>query len=299
MDQRLIGRRGLLAGGVAATIGGMTAAPVFAQDRFGRMSLSVRINDNGPYVFALDSAASMSLIVSDLAETLALPSAGTVGMHTLLGREVTPTVRIGHVSSGALDGRNVRMAVGSRAALAGMDGLISPGLLNRRRVMLNFRGDQILIGRGRTRDQSLFDPERRVKFTSPAGATFRSLVVLDAAVDGHPVKAIVDTGSLSTIANTALADAVQARAVVMPDGTRTRPVQSATGQTAEARTMLLHGLHFGPVSLTQVPVLVGDFHAFNVWGFADTPALLLGVDVLGALRRMVIDYGRRDVTFEV
>ncbi|HWW12827.1 MAG TPA: hypothetical protein VN018_09930, partial [Brevundimonas sp.] len=87
--------------------------------------------------------------------------------------------------------------------------------------------------------------------------------------------------------------------VVGADGVRTRPVQSATGKSADARTMVAQALHVGPISLERVPLLVGDFHAFEVWGLKDQPAMLLGVDVLGVLRRLVIDYGRQDVVFEV
>lgn len=291
-----VDRRFVLAGGSA-----QLAVPpqVSPRDRLGRMTLQVRLNGAGPFRFALDSAASMSLVASDLVEPLRLAPAGDIAMHTLLDREITPTVRVGRVVSGSLDAPDVRMAVGSRAALAGLDGLISPGLLAQTRVVLNFRGREIHIGRSRTRDQSLFAPERRVPFHSPASRPFKDLVILDAAIAGHRVKAIVDTGAGSTIGNTALAEAVGALQIVGPDGGRTLTVQSATGKSADARTMVAQALHFGPISMERVPLLVGDFHAFDVWGLRDQPAMLMGVDVLGALRRMVIDYGRRDVVFEV
>jgi hypothetical protein len=292
-----VDRRCVLAGGAAVLAPLPQGAP--GRDRLGRMTLPVRLNGQGPFRFALDSAASMSLVASDLADSLRLTPAGDIAMHTLLDREITPTVRADRVTSGSLNAPDVRMAVGSRAALAGLDGLISPGLLAQTRVVLNFRGRDIRIGRSRTRDQSVFSPERRVPYTSPVARAFKDLVILDAAIGGHRVKAILDTGAGSTVCNSAMAEFVGAVAVVDRDGGRTRTVQSATGKSAEARTMLAQALHFGPISLDRAPLLVGDFHAFEVWGLKDEPAMLLGVDVLGSLRSMVIDYGRRDVVFEV
>jgi hypothetical protein len=39
-------------------------------------------------------------------------------------------------------------------------------------------------------------------------------------------------------------------------------------------------------------------HVFDVWGLAGEPALLVGMDVLGVLEVIVIDYRRRELRFK-
>lgn len=300
MVEVTLSRRGLLTAGVALSAAGPAAARSGpGPDHMGRMIMPVTVNGVGPFRFALDSAASLSLIASDLVEPLALTPAGAIGMHTLLAREEASTVLADQMATGVMDERRVRLAVGSRAALGGLDGLISPVLLGRRRVTLNFRGERISVGRARARGQSMFSPERRIHFTSPADPAFGSLVVINVAVAGRRVSGVVDTGAQSTIVNERLVDAVGLRGLAMADGSRTQPVLSATGQSAPARMIVLPGLSVGPLSFSRVPVLAGNFHAFDVWGLGDSPAMLLGMDVLRGLRSMVIDYGSRDVIVEV
>ena len=299
LDRRaaLLGAGGLsLLGAVPAWAAAPSAVEI---DRLGRMTLQVFINERGPFRFALDSAATMSLIADDLIETLELTRDADVTLHTLLAGERARTVRAERLRCGALLQLSPRLAVGTRTGLAGLDGLISASVLDRNRVVMNFRGDRMTIGRSRARGHSEFATDHSVPFRSPPGAGFQNLIVVDAAVNGRPVAAIVDTGAQSTIANTALIAAVGGQPAQTPDGSRTRPVQSATGRVAEARMMVVRDLNFGPLSLERVPVLVGDFHTFALWGLADTPALLLGVDLLGAFESVVIDFRRRDLTFEV
>lgn len=299
LDRRaaLLGAGGLsLLGAVPAWAAAPSAVEI---DRLGRMTLQVFINERGPFRFALDSAATMSLIADDLIETLELTRDADVTLHTLLAGERARTVRAERLRCGALLQLSPRLAVGTRTGLAGLDGLISASVLDRNRVVMNFRGDRMTIGRSRARGHSEFATDHSVPFRSPAGAGFQNLIVVDAAVNGRPVAAIVDTGAQSTIANTALIAAVGGEPTQTPDGSRTRPVQSATGRVAEARMMVVRDLNFGPLSLERVPVLVGDFHTFALWGLADTPALLLGVDLLGAFESVVIDFRRHDLTFEV
>lgn len=275
------------------------ASSVVETDRLGRMTLQVFINERGPFRFALDSAASMSMIAGDLIETLDLRPDADVMLHTLLAGERARTVRAERLRCGALLQMGPRLAVGSRAGLAGLDGLISASVLNQNRVLMNFRGDRMTIGRSRARGRSEFSTEHRVPFRSPDRDGFRNLVMVDVGVSGRPVTAIIDTGAQSSIANTALIEAVGGQPAQTPDGARTRPVQSATGGVAEARMMVVRDLNFGPLSLERVPVLVGDFHTFDVWGLSGQPAMLLGVDLLGAFESVAIDFRRRDLTFEI
>jgi len=39
-----------------------------------------------------------------------------------------------------------------------------------------------------------------------------------------------------------------------------------------------------------VRVTFGDFHIFDIWNLNDEPALIIGMDVLGALGAFMIDF---------
>lgn len=285
-------RRELLAAAAAWTAGPPQDR---ASDRMGRMTLDVDMDGQGPFRFVLDSAATMSMVAEDVAARLGLPGAGEVNMHTLVGEARTATVFCGVLSTGALRVQGTRLALGRRADLGGVDGLLSPVMLDRRRVSMSFRGgpNRIRVGRTRGRDRSLFVPEHRTPFWSPANHA--NLVVLRAAAAGVPVSAVLDTGAQTTIANRALADSLGLRRVErMPQETI---VRSVTGEAAPASVGQLSSLTFGPLSADRLTVLHGDFHIFDHWGLGGAPAILIGVDVLRAFRSVAIDFGRRDVTF--
>ena len=113
LDRRaaLLGAGGLsLLGAVPAWAAAPSAVEI---DRLGRMTLQVFINERGPFRFALDSAATMSLIADDLIETLQLTRDADVTLHTLLAGERARTVRAERLRCGALLQLSPRFAVGT------------------------------------------------------------------------------------------------------------------------------------------------------------------------------------------
>ena len=53
------------------------------------------------------------------------------------------------------------------------------------------------------------------------------------------------------------------------------------------------------MTISRVPVLVGDLHTFDIWGAADRPAMLMGVDILGLFDSVMIDLKRGEFTLKV
>lgn len=291
-----------LAGLASPTLVRAQAAPSFASSdqQQGLLTVPVMINDQGPYRFAIDSAANASVIARDLAVSLALPDAGEVTMHTLIAGELASTVRAARLRTGALDAREARLVVNDRQGLLGLDGLLGTGLLAGLRLVLNFRGrTRINITRPRRRGDYFTDG---VRLNARAAATgeqrFDGLLLIDAMAGATPCKAIVDTGAKVTIINTALARQANARPLILPDGSNRSRVLSPTGRGAVAEAMLLPELQMGGVRLTRVPVLVGDFHTFAIWELADQPALLLGVDLLGLFNTVIIDLKRGELLLD-
>jgi predicted aspartyl protease len=278
-------------------------APTFSSSdqRQGLLTVPVTINDRGPYAFAIDSAANTSVVARDLAAGLELPDAGEVTMHTLVADERAPTVRAERVRTGALNARDVRLVVTGREGLLGLDGLLGTDLLAGLRLVLHFgRRTHVDITRPRRWGDSVGDDGQRLKAGDAATGEqrFNGLLMVDATARTVPCKVILDTGARMTVINTALARQAGAQPLILPDGTTLSRVLSPTGRDAAAQAMLLPELRLGGVILTRVPVLVGDFHTFAIWGLADRPAALMGVDLLGLFRTVIIDLKRGELLLD-
>ncbi|HEX8661393.1 MAG TPA: aspartyl protease family protein [Brevundimonas sp.] len=268
--------------------------------RQGLLTVPVTINDRGPYTFAIDSAANTSVIARDLATSLELSDAGEVTMHTLVAGEQAPTVRADRVRTGALNASDVRLVVTGRPGLLGLDGLLGTDLLAGLRLVLHFgRRTRIDITRPRRWGDNAGDGQRLSARSASAGEQrFNGLLMVDATARTVPCKVIIDTGARMTVINTALARLAGAQPLILPDGTTVSRVLSPTGRGAVAEAMLLPELRLGGISLTRVPVLVGDFHTFAIWGLADQPAALLGVDLLGLFQTVIIDLKRGELVLD-
>lgn len=277
-------------------------APSFStsDQRQGLLTVPVIINDRGPYAFAIDSAANTSVIARDLAGGLELPDAGEVMMHTLVAGELVPTVRAARVRTGALNVRDIRLVVTGREGLLGLDGLLGTDLLAGLRLVLHFgRRTRVDITRPRRWGDNAGEGRRLNAQSASAGEQrFNGLLMIDATARRAPCKVIIDTGARMTVINTALAHQAGAQPLILPDGATVSRVLSPTGRDAVAEAMLLPELRLGGISLTRVPVLVGDFHTFSIWGLADQPAALLGVDLLGLFRTVIIDLKRGELVLD-
>ncbi len=303
LTRRTMALTGLMTAGFAAPALARTQdAPsvTTGEAQLGLLTVPVRIDDRGPYAFAIDSAANASVIAQDLAVALGLAEAGEVTMHTLVASEQAGTVRAARLRTGALDVRDTRLVVAPRIGLNGLDGLLGTDLLAGMRLVLNFRGRaRANVTRPRRGGNRAFDG---VVLNARAAATgeqrFNGLLLIDAMARAVPCKVIVDTGAKVSIINSALARQANAQPLPLPDGSGLGRVLSPTGRGAMAEAMMLPELQLGGVQLTRIPVLVGDFHTFAVWGLADQPAMLLGVDLLGLFETVVIDLMRGELLLD-
>jgi hypothetical protein len=114
-------------------------------------------------------------------------------------------------------------------------------------------------------------------------------LVLAMQVGGVHALAVIDTGSERTLGNLALRDALNER---RRPGTVAQ-VTSVYGATSEvepgeiwrAPTLIIDSLR-----INDVKVVYGDFHVFRVWDMRDKPAMIIGMDVLGTVGSLGIDF---------
>lgn len=265
-----------------------TASDNAPRDRSGRVTAPILVNGQGPFRFLVDTGANRSVLSSDLAQRLALTPTGIGEVHSVEGVQTAPLVSGARLTFGglALDGEAMPILDGD--ALARADGLLGVDGLRGRRLLISF--EQRCIEITPSRDA------RRLRgwLAIPGRLRFGNLVMLQGRVEGVTVNLLVDTGSSSSLANHALREVLDARV------RRESDVRVATaGETLRLeQTLFVRRMRIGEMEVRDITAYVGAFHIIELWGMADEPTLLIGMDVLSQARGIAIDYERAVVYFQ-
>lgn len=263
-------------------------------DRIGRVLAPVMVNGQGPFRFILDTGANRSVLSPRVAEQLNLvPSADRpIGVHGVTGSAVLPAVDIETLQAGDLViVRNRRMPVLSESVLADADGILGIEGLSSARLDIDFAEDRVTISKSRGQ------PAAAGMLTIPVTVRHGGLLMTRAWVGRQRVMAILDTGAERSLGNLALRRALQL-APDEPGEHRTTSVMGATPEVGEGTSLVAPAVRIGDAELRSLEVTFADLHVFRIWGLEDQPALLIGMDLLGSVRRLVIDYRRREIQIQ-
>lgn len=258
------------------------------RDRIGRVWVPVHIDGQGPFRLVLDTGAQRSAVTPTVAAALGIPldRSPPVRLHGVTGTAVTPTIEVDTLQVGDLAMQSQRLPVlpdvfGGAQGLLGMDGM------ENRRIYIDFRADFV--------DISLSRGQRPARgfFVVPTLRDTPELLVVRAQIGGVDVRAIIDTGAQATVGNEALRRAL--RSTVRRRTTGQDQVHGATGDTQTGVSAIIPDMRMGPLAVSGVHVTFSDLHIFSLWELTDTPSLLVGMDILGLVDTLIIDYHRREV----
>lgn len=280
-----------------------------ARDTAHRVTAPVMINGQGPYEFVIDTGANRTVIATELAQTLGLPTSGRAEVHGIAGVEASTTALIDRLDVGRVNSRRLHAPLLTRARL-GADGLMGVDVLKNRRLNIDFRRNIITIHRANDNSiqfrQGVMDtrvgasgraPDGSDYTVVPARMRFGQLIVIDADLGGIPVVAFLDSGSQNTVGNLKL----YAKLKLKPELLSPRPliVQliSATGQTARGEFSSVPPLRLGGLGIANLSAVFADLHIFRLWELIDRPAILVGIDVMRHFEGIDLDFGARRVTF--
>jgi len=119
----------------------------------------------------------------------------------------------------------------------------------------------------------------------------------DAHVGSIRVVAIIDTGSQESIANPAL------RAALLHHRSRGKFVQAqitdTTDTVADGESTDVPTIRLGDIEIRGAHITFGDLKIFQSWNLADKPAILIGMDALGLVDTLVIDYRRGELQIQM
>jgi hypothetical protein len=264
------------------------------RDRIGRIWTPVYINDKGPFRLVLDSGASHSGINIHVAEVLGLPldQSRHVLLRGVTGSAAVPTVRIDSLTVGDMAFGTTELPIVTDA-LGGADGILGTDGMSGRRIMVDFRHDLIIIARSH-------NARAEVGFRTIAFQLIRgNLLAVDATVGGIRTKAIIDTGGQVTIANLALRQALERRSSQLksrPDSIVGVTTDVQHGDAARTPPLLMSADDQGGiVEIRYGDVTFGDMHIFEHWHLTGEPVMLIGMDALGLLDTLIIDYRRHEL----
>jgi Aspartyl protease len=258
------------------------------RDQIGRIWAPVMINGHGPFRLVLDTGASHSAVTSMVALALGIPTdkAPPVLMRGVTGSATVPTIQVNSLSVGdvAVDSPLLPIVPD---AMGGAEGVLgSEGLVNKR-IFIDFHHDKITITY--SRDEKPGRDFVRIPFHMIRG----QLIVVQAFVGGVATKAIIDTGGQTTIANLALRDALERSR----QGHRVRPdeIQGATLAVERGEIIDTPAIELGSIRMVDAGVTFANLYIFKQWKLVNEPAILIGMDALGVLDTLVIDYHQHDL----
>ncbi len=258
------------------------------RDKIGRVWVPVYINQQGPFRLVLDSGATRSAVIPAVAQELgiSLDRSPKVLLRGVTGSAVVQTIKVDSLSVGDLliapsTLPIVNDAFGGAQGLLGMDGM------HDKRIYIDFRNDFINVS---------YSKNLRAAYgfeAVPFLKTNLKLLMVDAQVGSIPVRAIIDTGAQASVGNSALREALASRYTRRPHS-----VDEITGATGDMQTgvgVTVSPISIGNLTIRDAHLTFGDIHIFEYWDMGQQPALLIGMDLIGLMDTVIIDYHRREM----
>lgn len=273
----------------AASDDALLASPT-TRDHIGRVVVPVMINGRGPFRFIVDTGASHSTISPTVVSALGLKPSDvpSIVLDGITGSARVSAVTIDRLQAGALSISGTLMPVVWAPVMAGADGILGAAGLTNQSLLVDFEHNRVRIAE--EIEPTLRSESMRIHFLRLTDG----LITVDTRVGGVRVRAVVDTGSERTLGNLALRDAVNIRrtAGVMA---RVTSVYGATEAVEPGEVINAPIIAIESLRVQGVELVYGDFHIFKVWGMQNKPAMIIGMDVLGTVSALGIDFKNHDV----
>jgi hypothetical protein len=257
------------------------------RDRIGRIWAPVLINGEGPFRLVLDTGASRSAILPRVAEALKLPIAvDSIQLRGVTGSAITSSISVDTLEVGDLILQGATMPI-VEDVFGGADGVLGAEGLADKRIIIDFRRDRITILYSRRQESP--PGFLALPFTFEENRGMRIPVV----IAGVRVVGVIDTGAQVTVGNLALREALaRRRREATPEEASIIGVTQDIQQADKAR---IPSFFAGDLLVRNAYIMFSDLHIFGHWELAAEPAVLIGMDILGVLDTLIIDYPRSEL----
>ncbi len=272
-----------------------TAKIATGKDRADHLTINVTINGQGPFRFVVDTGADRSVLADDVAVSLGLLSQRRVMVEGIVRTIPARTVRIGNISFGPVSHDNLDVPVLSRSLLDA-DGYLGLDVIDGYRVTLDFRNHELEIGQSHHTWQSSRSQSEDVLV--PVLGRFGHLRSVNCRADGVRATAFIDTGAEYSVGNAKLFDALMdANPVYLrPDLV---PLTGITGGVVQGHITTIERVDMDPLHFVGCNIIIADLQIFQLWELNNTPAFLIGMNFLRQFSKVSIDYGAKELHFEL
>ncbi len=264
-------------------------------DAASQLTVAVRIDGHGPYHFVVDTGADRSVLATEVAVELGLVRGENVLLEGVVRTVAAETVSINTLLFGSITRRHLIVPTLSRSLLDA-DGYLGLDFPDGHRVTFDFHNHSLQVSEPRARLSASWvrENEARIRTSGSSG----HLQALDCTVDGIPATAFVDSGSEVTAANAPLLAALGRRNPSFGEIGTIRLID-ITGGEIIGKVATVNRIRLAGLTFTDCPLVIADFLVFGVWGLRQRPALLIGMNLLRQFARVSIDYGLKELRFDL
>ena len=261
-------------------------------DHIGRVVVPAMVNGKGPFRFIVDTGATYSTVSPGLVRALGLKPAAVPGIvvNGITGTAQVSAVTIDTLQTGDLIVDGLVAPVVWAPVMAGADGIFGAAGLTEKSLSVDFQRNMVRVAR------SVEPALKKEAVKIHAARLTHGLITLESEVGRVRTIAVIDTGSERTLGNLALRDALKIRKRTGAEALVTS-VYGATEQVERGELWRVPTISIDRMRINDVQVVYGDFHIFKVWGMADKPAIIVGMDVLGTVGSLGIDFKNQDIYF--
>jgi len=292
----------LLTQGCASTLqedDALVMAPYQVADN-GLIVVAAHVDGRGPYRFALDTGASISVILDVVRTELGLTNVPdeTVVIHGLVASGTYPLLEATQLEVGTERWPNPRLAVvpGRAAAREHFDGILGIDYLRRYAVGFSVAERVVRLYAPETVSNRSYRGWAAVPIEpAPIGDSGASLYFLSATIDGRSMRALFDLGAGRNIMNWQAASALNSSV------RKARGDESLSGVLESAP--VLAWFRADEVTTARVRwnnerFVIADLDIFAKIMRGDRPLLMLGAGLFGQ-RDFIIDFARNRLLVKI
>lgn len=262
-------------------------------DLYGRPTADVKLNGLGPFKFVVDTGSNTSVLSPRVAKTLELAELPMRMVHGVTGKSEARFARIRQIETGRSVSNDLSVAIIDAPALDKLDGILGMDMFANRRVRFNFSRKTVDLEPATSRRA------RRLPISVGVKLRHGLLIEAEGRVGGLRSKCILDTGGDTTIINMPMLTALNARARRRARSEEAPIILGVTNQQLNGVWANLPDTDLIGLNIRRLTVVAADAPVFKLWGLENTPAMLVGMDILSQVETLVVDYRRREVELQL
>jgi len=258
----------------------------------GHIIVQAMINDKGPFRFALDTGASISVVFEKTREqaSLNLVDGEKVLVHGMIGIGEFPITTIGHLQVGGESWRDARVAslLVDDEVSAEIDGILGVDFLGKYAVSVSARDQVVRLYPPAVVAEKAYRSWDSVPMRQlDIGRGDASAYTINLHINGIDVPALLDLGSGANLMNWHAAHAIRVR----PKKGNRRKLYGIVDDVSIIANLDVQELKIGPIRWRHRNFLISDFEIFKVLDLEHQPVAIVGPELFRN-RDFIIDFVR-------